>query len=275
MNEPVAINFSRDVGWSGNEVMELSRDAVSSLDLSFNYDSRPEIGAWQAMLPRERFDAAWAALRASGYETLPGPTTIAPGTKLLSVGVRGPKEALPRMRGFPMKPPPPELVTAVQALEAAMAELRKHPLRVLRGQATLSASHIKRGEALAIHLKLTNAGTHSLTTANPLANDSSAWSGIRLVLKDARGNERQIDVTPADLRSPVTSRDVLALLTPGASLDIDVKTKVDVPTGVHSVRVEVHSLVGDSPDPRFVGGTLWLETGNVTIDRGAWWKTSQ
>jgi len=275
MNGPVAIHFSRDVGWSGSEVMELSRDAASSLDLSFNYDGRPEIGVWQATLPRGRFEAAWVALRASGYERLPGPSTIAPETKQLYLGVRGPQEAVPQMHGFPMKPPPPQLVETLQAVEAVTSELRKHPLRVLRGQMTLSASHVKRGEELAFRLKLTNAGTHPLTTANPLATEPGTWSGVRLVLKDARGNERQIDVTPADLRSAAAARDALVLLAPGASLDVDVKTKVDVPTGVHSLRVEVHSLIGSAPDPSFVGGTLWLEAGNVTIKRGAWWKLWQ
>jgi len=116
---------------------------------------------------------------------------------------------------------------------------------------------------------------HPGTTANPLATEPGTWSGVRLVLKDARGNERQIDVTPADLRSAAAARDALVLLAPGASLDVDVKTKVDVPTGVHSLRVEVHSLIGSAPDPSFVGGTLWLEAGNVTIKRGAWWKPWQ
>ncbi len=275
MNEPVAINLSRDVGWSGSEMMELARDAASSLDLSFNYDGHPEIGVWKATLPRERFAAAWAALRTSGYETLPGPSTIAPGTKQLFLGVRGPKEAAPQMRGFPMKPPPPELVPVLATLDAAIGELRKHPLRVLRGQAALVSPRVERGHEAVLSLRLTNAGTEPLTMGNPLVGDPGApgaWSGIRLVLVDVRGRQeqQQINVTPADLHSS-SARTPTVTLAPGASLDLEIRRKIDVASGTHQVRVEYHNLIGESAEPRVVRGTLWLDAGQIKIDR-PWWK---
>ncbi len=109
MNEPVAINLSRGVGWSGSEILELVRDGESSMDLTFNYDGHPEIGTWQAALPREHFEAAWSALRVSGYQKVPEPSMIQPGMQLLDVGVRGPQDRLPRTHSFWQDPIPPEI----------------------------------------------------------------------------------------------------------------------------------------------------------------------
>ena len=217
MDEPVAINFSREVGWSGSEGLELTRDGISTLDLSFNYDGRPEIGTWQAALPPERFDAAWALLRVSGYEKVPGPSTIQPGMKMLHLGVRRRQDQLPRMRGW--LEPPPEIVPTLAALDAAMAELRKHPLRVLRGQASLASARVKRGHEAVLSVRLTNVGSEVVTISNPLVGDPGSpgdWSGVRLAFADPRGEEsdEQLDISTADVRlSPSTREPTLHLAT--------------------------------------------------------------
>lgn len=273
MDEPVAINFSRDVGWSGSEGLELIRDGSSTLDLSFNYDGRPEIGTWQAALPPERFDAAWALLRIAGYKTLPGPSTVEPGTKLLSIGVRGREDQLPWIRGFSIVPPP-ELVPTVAALDAAMAELRKHPLRVLRGQASLGSPRVKKGRRAALSVRLTNVGSQVLTISNPLVGDPGAsgdWSGLRLTFKDPCGKEgdENLDVSTVDVRSSQSTREPTLHLAPGAGVDLEIRQSLDVPSGTYQFRVEYHNMIGDSSDSSVVPGTLWLDAGLVRID--PWW----
>jgi hypothetical protein len=275
MDEPVAINFSRDVGWSGSEGLELIRDGSSTLDLSFNYDGRPEIGTWQAVLPPKHFDATWALLRVSGYKTLPGPSSVAPGTKLLSIGVRGREDQVPWMRGFWMKPPPPELVPTVAALDAAMAELRKHPLRVLRGQASLGSPRVKKGQRAALTVRLTNVGSQMLTISNPLVGDPGSpgdWSGLRLTFADPHGKEsdENLDVSTADVRAMPSTREPTLHLAPGASLDLEIRQNLDVPSGTYQLRVEYHNMIGDSSDSSVVRGTLGLDAGRVKID--PWWK---
>ena len=273
MDEPVAINFSRDVGWSGSEGLELIRDGSSTLDLSFNYDGRSDIGTWQAVLPPERFDAAWALLRVTGYKTLPGPSTVAPGTKMLSIGVRGREDQLPWIRGFSIEPPP-ELVPTVAALDAAMAEIRKHPLRVLRGQASLGSPRVKKGRRAALTVRLTNVGSQMLSISNPLVGDPGApgdWSGLRLTFKDPRGKEgdENLDVSTANVRSSLSTREPTLHLAPGASLNLEIRQGLDVPSGTYQLRVEYHNMIGDSSDSSVVPGTLWLDAGLVKVH--PWW----
>jgi hypothetical protein len=275
MNEPVAINLSRGVGWSGSELVELVRDGESSMDLTLNYDGRPEIGTWQATLPREHFEAAWSALRVSGYQKVPEPSMIQPGMQLLDIGVRGPQDRLPRTHSFWQDPVPPELVRTLAALDVAMAELRKHPLRVLRGKASLGSPRVKKGHQADLSVRLTNVGSQMLTISNPLVGDPGApgdWSGLRLTFKDPRGKEgdENLDVSTADVRSSPSTRAPTLRLAPGDSLDLEIRQNVDVPSGTYQLRVEYHDMIGESRDPSVVRGTLRLDAGRIKID--PWWK---
>lgn len=272
MNEPVAINFSRAAGWSGSESLELQRDGVSTFDLTFNYDGGSEIGTWQAALPATRFVHVLAPLRSSGYETLPSPSQVAPGAKLLSIGVRNAGEKAPRMRGFPQKPPPAALVPVVAALEAAIADVRRHPLRVLHGTVALRTSRVTKGAPLTVALTLSSAGTQALLTGDPRSTDPHGGSGVRLVFVSPGHEDRGIELTAADIRSPMKGSGPTARLDRGQKLELELHAKTSAPAGSYRLRVEYHSLVADDDQPELVTGTLWLDAGEVTVESGSWWK---
>jgi hypothetical protein len=272
MDDVVAINFSRGVGWSGHELLELVKGSVSTVELTFNYDGRSEIGVWQTVLPVQRFNAALAAVSASGYETVPGPSVDPPETKLLSLGVRRSTDEVPRIRTFPMKPPPPEIVPAVTALDAVIAEIRKHPVRVLRGQANVVAPKVRRGEELAVDLILANAGVEPLHLANPVAAVAGDLTGIRLVLSDTGRDDHAVGLRPTDVTCPGLASGPITVLPPGASLRLRARTKVDWPAGKGRLRVELDQASGDSSDPALVEGTLWLDAGPITVERSSRWK---
>jgi hypothetical protein len=255
--------------------VELVKGAPSTVDLSFNYDGRPEIGVWRATLRDDRFDAAVAELAASGYEALPGPSLVKPGAKLVSIGVRRAGERAPRMRGFPVHAPPPQLAPAVVLLDAAIAEIRQHPLRVLRGRAALGAARIDHGGDLSVDLNLTNAGIEPLHLSNPMASPAKEWNGIRLVFVDGHGGERSIDLTPAAVSSDSALTGASLSLAAGANVHLRVRTNIDWPAGAGHLRVEVHHVGGDSDDAALVDGTLWLDAGPLTIARASRWKLWQ
>ncbi len=271
MDDVVAINFSRDVGWSGQEVLELAKSGPSTVALSFNPDGRPEIGLWRATLPPERFAAALAAVQASGYESVPGPSQVAPGAKLVSLGVRRATEPAPRMRAFPARPVPPPIAPVVSLLEAAIAEIRQNPRRVLAGRAEARAARVERGADLLVQLTLTNAGVEPLQLVNPTARAPGEWTGVRLVFTDGGGGEHAADLKPADL-SGSAGAGAAVTLAPGAGLTLQARARADWPAGAGRLRVEVHEAPGDAAGDAFVEGTLWLDAGPLSVEGGPWWK---
>jgi hypothetical protein len=266
----IAINYSRGVGWSGTEALELVRKGESTMLLTFNHEGPAQIGVWKHALPETRFDQVLARLRASGYEKLPAPAAVPPGTSVVSIGERRTNETMPKMRGF--APLPPALADVTRAFAEVIAELRAHPARVLSGRAHVKASELKRGEPLAVEVTLTNAGTQPLELSNPL-HDPGGWNGLRVVISPAGADEVQVDVRAADIRAPESApRTPTAALPPGASLSFEVRAAVSAPPGKHRARLEIHSVNTKEGDPQFVGGTLALDLGTLTVRRGPWWR---
>lgn len=268
--EPVAISYSRAVGRSGSVALELVRAATSTLDVTFNYDEHPQIGSWRATLPEAAFTSALAKMREAQYQTLPGPSVTRPGANLVSLGERFEGDPQPHVRSF--EPDTPALAATQEALEAAIRELRAHPVRVVQGEVAVADERIERGAVSTLTLTLTNVGTEPLDLSNPLGQEPSTWSGIRLAFSNGSEDERQINLTPADLEPGEGKPEITATLAPGQSLSLHTRKKIDLPKGAYDLRVEYHSMVDVAAGPQLVGGALWLPVGRVEIVRGAWWK---
>jgi hypothetical protein len=266
----VAINFSQDVGWSGTVAMEVQQAGDSTCFTTYNHDGRPEIGVWQHPVAKERFAQLLALLKQSGYERIPTPSVVPPGTRAIVVGERKAGQAVPSIRTFPTLPP--ALAPVAALIETIRSELQAYPLRVLRGEATLKAGSVGRGGALVMELKLTNVGGKALSFSNPLS-PTEGWNGLRLVLHPASGaEERQVDLSSADVSAGGQSRSPVLSLGPGQTVRFELHPKLDVPAGKYPARFEYHSMATPSDDAQFVGGTLAIPVGDITVKRAAWWK---
>lgn len=268
----IAVNYSRDIGWAGTLAIEVQRVGESTVFQTFNDDGTPEIGLWRSPVTAAKFDQLLAQLYASGYERLRAPATVSPGTKLVSVGVRFPGQALPTMRSFPSLPEP--LAPVVAFLEGLRSEIRAHPIRALRGRASWKSRSIARSQDAVLGVTLTNVGTSGFDLANPLAGTGGSWNGLRLVFKKGQGgDEQQQDLTAADLRLPPNAdRAPVVSLAPGQSLRFEVCRRIDLPAGQHAVRFEYHSMSNRDGDTQFVGGVLWIDPGEITVGADPWWK---
>jgi hypothetical protein len=267
-NETVAVNYSRDVGWSGSEIIEVQRTGESTYLTSYNHDGKPEIGVWQHPVTEEAFEKLVAALDRSGYQHIASPRVVPPGTHSVVFGERKAGQAVPTMYSFVTVPA--ALAPVVTLIDATRASLRAHPLRVLRGEANWSAATVKRGDRLPIELRLTNIGRAELSLANPAAQ-TEGWNGLRVVLQPGAGGEaRQVDLSSGDVSVAGNDRSPTLLLAPGQTIRFDLRPKLDVPPGGYASRIEYHSMGRHDRDARFVVGTLALPTGSLVVKRS--WK---
>jgi hypothetical protein len=267
----ISIHFSRDVGWAGHEAMELARGYPSTVDSAFGAGAPAEIGVWQTTVPEAKFSAVLARLQASGYDRLDGPSTLMPDMKTVSIGLRRDGQSQPVMILVPV-PGPPALKAAIDAIEAAMTEVRKHPVRVIRGEVSCREPHVARGGALALSLVLTNVGRQAVEIGNPAGREAGEWCGVRLAFEKPGQSDQQLDLVPADLHPSIADKRPTLSLAPGERLVLELRKVVEVSAGDYTLRVEYHDMTGETSEPSHVGGTLQLSAGKVKVTRGSWWK---
>jgi hypothetical protein len=274
----VAVNYGRDIGWSGSRSMEVQRDGDTNLLTTFN-DRGQEIGAWRSVVPHATFDELVARLHASGYEGLATDATLDPETKVVTVGERLEGEKLPIIYAF--EAVPPALAPAIALLEELDAQVRAHPIRVLRGSAAWANAEVSSGDEAIVEVTLANIGAQPFEMSNPLhdfgdpRHDTGGWNGLRLAFskESGGGGEKQYDLTAADVRAPPNAvRSETCLMQPGQSLRFEARKKTDLGAGKYRVRVEYSSMVNRDTDPNFVDGVLWLEPGPLSIKGGPWWR---
>jgi hypothetical protein len=264
----VAVNFSRDLGWSGTEAIEVQRTGDSTCLMTYNHDGLPEIGVWQHPVAKVTFEQLLSALKRSGYEQIPSPSVVPPGTHSVVFGERKVGQSLPTLYSF--NTVPAALAPVVALIETIRASLRAHPLRVLRGQAKWSEGTVTRGGRLLMELKLTNAGSAPLHLANPLAQ-TDGWNGLRLVVQPASGaEERQVDLSSRDVSTAGHDLSPTLSLAPGQTIRFELRPKLDVPAGKYASHIEYHSMGHHEGDLLFVGGTLALSMGDLVVKRS--WK---
>jgi hypothetical protein len=246
----VAIHYSRSFGPWGSHSVAVQRDGESSLSLGFNGDGPPEVGLWQHALEAARFDELLAALRASRYQELPQPASPYPGMAPVSLGEWRAGQ-MPVMRS--VAPDTPELAEVMACLARIESELRRHPVRVLRGAARWRRAELTRDVAVEIELTLTSAGAQPLERQHPKAS----WTGLALAY--LRPNREQVahtvlaaeDIHAADPATPTLR------LAPGESASFLLSTRLPaaVRPGQYRPVLEVRSRED----------CLWLEPGPLVI----------
>lgn len=270
--EVISIHYTRDVGWSESIAAEITRREESTVDVGYNEDQRPEIGVYRLSLGERRFVDLLALLEASGYEKLPSADLLRPGSKTTSVGILRAGERVPTLRVF--ETIPPSLAPTLRALEAMIDDLKKHPLRVLRGKIEWASSKVVRGQAVVLSIVLTNPGRGPVHWSSPLS-PAAEWNGIRLAFtKVGEKAERQQDLTGADVHlvGMGAATGSALILAPGQTITVEIRPKLDIPSGNYQVRIELHEMSGDEKDPHRIGGTLSLDAGRIAVKRESWWK---
>lgn len=258
-SDVIAIHYRRSFDRWGSLALELVREGPSSLALSFNSDGPPEVGLWQHALDPALFGELALALHASRYHELPTPPSPYPGMTPVSLGERR-ASGMPFMKSF--GPVTPELDEVMACLARVEAELRWHPVRVLRAAAGWRSAEPARGSDVELELTLTNAGAEPLERENPLKPATAGWTGLRLgYLRPNREQVAFTDLSPrevhplaADPAAPTLS------LAPGQSASFLVRTRL--PAAVRPGRYQPVLEVRSRQD------CLWLEPGPLVVGAG-------
>ncbi len=266
MTGPVAINYSREVGWSGGVIAELCRGQTSTAIVTFNYDHLPEIGTYHATLSNEVFAQALAALRRSGYQQLSMPTAIAPDSKAIVLGERRDGEPLPTLRTFELRGLPPAIGALAQEIEGIIAKLRATRTRVIEASAAWTKPSFDPNEPLTIRVTLRNTGTVPLTLGSPLGAPPDEWCGLRLFLRDSQGEEQSVELRPAHLR-PLAGAptEPSVVLPPAAPLSFLVKKRVYLSPGHYAAAFSYRNMIAPPDDPQFVGGEISMALAPLPI----------
>jgi hypothetical protein len=255
----ISVHYSRDVGWSGHKAAELVRTGLSTLITSYDEGQRPAIGTFQRTLDAQIFQGLTAAVEEMGHIRME--ELLQPGARVTSIGVRAVGAPTPKtVATFLAVPPKAEGV--VNAIEATLSELKKHPTAAIEGTFRTDASELMKGERWSFSLRLTNIGTKSVSLLHP-ASQGADWTGIRVRLWDPKKQDGapQLDVNGRDILSaePAAQSDVFTLAT-GQALVVNAQVMVDVSPGTYTTRLEVHLF------PR--QGTVDHVSGMVAIDGG-------
>ena len=274
MPDPIAINYSREFGWSGTLTALISPDQEDSVVvMTHNFDGGTEIGKYRTSLPPGEFSRALDALRRSGYDRLPGPSKpVPPETCFLNVGERREGEPVPTMRGFVLPHLPDPVAVLRDELEAGpIAEIRKHRARVVSGRAAWLKQVFDPREPLAGRVKLVSTGTLPVVIGNPL-DPNLAWTGLGLALRNTSGEEDGVRLTPVHLRPPPGApQSGEATLAPGGILEFTFEKKVYLPAGTYEGHLLYRNMILRDGDPQFVEGELSMPLGPVTIESPRRW----
>lgn len=238
-----------------------------------------EIGHYRARLTAERCQTVRAALRASGYDTLPPPPPQLPDTGFMSVG-EGLAGGVPKMRGFPLHDLPAALRPVMVELQQVVEEIRTHPHHVVAGEGRWLAATVKAGEELGWELTLTNRGPAPAELLNPAGPAGASLAPLILSVgrdlpPDRFSEERDLDQVqhaPQDLTvrradgSRLPALETLAI-GPGESLLIAGTRKVYLAPGGYRGTLTLRAAGGTIEEARLVKGVLHIKLGPLTVGR--------
>jgi hypothetical protein len=267
MADTVAINYSREAGWTGGLIAELCRGGPSTVIVTYNYDRKPEIGTYHSALADGAFMQLLDVLQQSGYQQLPQPPSIPPESKSLVVGERREGEAMPALRVFELHDLPAAVATLSVEIEKVIAEIRQKRTRVIEAAVAWTKRAFGANEPLALKVTLRNAGTSPLSLGNPVGAPKDQWSGLRLFVRDEAGTEQCVDLQANHLRpSQDTPTEATAILAPAGNLSFLARKKVYLAPGQYTCAFSYRNVLAEPDDPQFVEGEIAIALDSVVVE---------
>lgn len=266
--QPIAINYSRQFGWSGRIVAMLCPEPEPSIViLTHNFDGGHEIGRYEAVLPRDEFSRAQRQLRHSGYQRIPiSSEPVPPETCFVSVGECRAGERAPTIRAFEANRLPQEIATLRDELEqGVVAEIRRNRRRVVSGKADWQTAAFDAGAPIAVRAQFACTGPLPVAIGSPLDRNPS-WSGLRLGIRNAAGVSTFLALNWRHLRPPPGAHGGPVLnLAPGETISFGIEKKVYLTPGEYEGHLMYRNVASFDDDPQFVSGEISMPLGRVMI----------
>jgi hypothetical protein len=252
----------------------------SIVRVTANLGSKQEVGEYRHKLPSERGEALRAALRRSDYASLPQPGPATPGSLRVFIG-EGVPGALPTTQGrFPSHDIPPALLPFMQAVGAAIEEIREHPYRVLAAQATFEQPEVTPDADVVILLTLRARGKVPAELFNPAGALEDDRVGLILRIAADKPSDQLQDDDVAQFE--LGRADVVPIPRPGArweepatkielrpedEMRVRLTKKLRLRPGRYNVVIIFTSVLRDIDPERGVEGTLTINPGTLTVRR--------
>ncbi|HTV19232.1 MAG TPA: hypothetical protein VMG12_11190 [Polyangiaceae bacterium] len=255
-----AVQYSRSFGPFGSELCNFNRAGSSVVHLSYNYDHEPELGFWRGPISEAQFDELVHRLHESHYDQLEVPSLQYPGEFPLSIGELREGEERPTSKSCPLDLP--QLKPVMQSIADLMAEVRKNPVSVLRGQARWTTPELRQSP-FEVQVTLENVGIEPFQLTHPGDTGQAAltvfFNAPNRVQRGlvVLGGADVIDATPAATGPAL-------VLAPGERLTFEARGRVPVVSEEYRGTLVFKSWVerGDGPA---IQHRLDLDLGPVVV----------
>lgn len=258
-----SVHYSRSFGPFGSELAQFNRGSRSVVHLSHNYDNQPEIGHWNGSIATTHFDELVRRLRASHYSDIEVPRLQYPGEYSLRIGEHREGEDRPTFKSCSLDTPALEPV--LEWITQLTGEVRKRPVRVLRGQASWGAPEARFEGPFEVHVTLENIGVEPLGLTHP-GDPEQTMPAATVFFNDENGAQRGFLELGArrviDAAPPATESSVV--LAPGGRLVFTARGVVPVKADRYWGSL-VLQVSGDHSDTAAPSGRLTLDMGPVTV----------
>lgn len=266
--QPIAINYSREFGWSGRLVAMLCAEPDPSIViLTHNFDGGDEIGRYEAVLSHEEFSRAQQRLRQSAYQQIPiSSEPVPPETCFVSVGECLAGQRVPTIRAFEANRLPPEIATLRDELEqGVIVEVRRHPRRVVSGQAEWQTAAFEAGAPIAVRVRFENTGPLPVVIGSPL-DPSLRWSGLRLGIRNAAGASTFVALDRRHLRLSLgTSEGRTLTLACGEMISFCIAKDMYLAPGEYEGHLMYGNVSLSDDDPQFMSGEISMPLGRMLV----------
>jgi hypothetical protein len=252
----LAVTYSRDFGPMGSEVVYVAREGDSVFSLGTNHQGGAEIGQWRHALEPARLDELLRRLRTLEAKGIEPRGMLRPGESSVTISEWRAVDKPPMMKSY--APGLPELAEVSAFLSEVTAELRRHPARVLRGEARWRSSALSIGQGGEVEVKLSNAGTLPLQTPNPYLR-----VGFLRPNGEGAGQVDLGDVRPQE--GPPAGP--MLVLAPGQRVTYVARVKPPIKPGRYDSRVQVIGAAVGPMSEELVHGTLTLDLGRVEVGK--------
>lgn len=272
--EPTYIHWYQALSMNG-AVMTAIAPEWASADVSANLGTHPEVGYYQAALPRARFEAMLQLMDATGFDTEPNGPPVVPDTAIMSFGKTFADPTKTTVRGWAVHELPPKFVPLRDAFSQLTEELRAHAVRAVRGTAAPVARELSVKDVPAFEVTLTNVGREAVKLNNPFHKQMEEQLTVRLMVRRNKPWEQLRETEqlfiecavghirmPDPKAKPPEGRKVK--LAPGESLRFVVRKPLQLAPGDYVAQI-VYLTTATPPDPSALRGELALDTAAFTV----------
>ena len=262
----------------GTQSATIVESRPSRLSLTGPADPPAEIGAYVAELGDEPVARLRGIVKASDYTNQPASGPVPPETALLSMGEGQNNDPPNPFRGFVFHQVPPAIRPVIDEMTRNIAELRKHPHHVVRGEARWAKPSFATRDDLQARVRFLNPGSDPAELYHPAgATDGAHVTTTVVVSRDvAAGTLRETDIQSVNLDpSALTALDAqgqpaaapqTVVIPPAASIEFDVRLKnVFLSPGTYTGRVIFRLVRGDIDFAQAVYGTLAVPIGSFAV----------